>query len=107
MFPSGAVATGTRKLFLKTGRLSYSLRTDAFSSGSRSVRTSAIPAADAAKQRVHLPCEKIRQGYEVHFAIPKNTARQRSTSTSVLASMCPKVAPTLLRFTVMILSTMI
>lgn len=43
----------------------------------------------------------------IHFAIPKNTAKQRSTCTNVSASTCPKAAPTLLRFTVMALSTMI
>ena len=40
-----------------------------------------------------------------YFAIPKNTARQRSTSTSASASMRPKDLPTLSRLTVMALST--
>jgi len=41
-----------------------------------------------------------------YFAIPKNTARQRSTSSRVSAPMRPKTGPSLSRLTVMALSTM-
>lgn len=41
----------------------------------------------------------------VYFAIPRNTAKQRSTSTKAFASMRPKAGPSLSRFTVTALST--
>lgn len=42
----------------------------------------------------------------VYFAIPKNTAKHRSTTTSVSVSMRPKGGVSLSRRTVMVLSTM-
>ncbi len=40
-----------------------------------------------------------------YLAMPKNTAKQLSTSTDAFASMCPKAGPTFFRFMVMALST--
>lgn len=40
-----------------------------------------------------------------YLAMPKNTAKQRSTSTIASESMCPKAGPSLSRFIVIALST--
>ena len=92
MLPSGAVATGTRKLFPKTGRLSYSLRTDDFSSGSRSVRTSAIPAADAAEQRLHLPYKhSIRYMQRPSIPSPPQSFSRSSSAALTTTKTEPKL----------------
>ena len=57
------------------------------------------------ERRIHLIFMGANFLLMAYFAIPKNTARQRSTSINASASMRPKDGPILSRLTVMALST--
>lgn len=56
------------------------------------------------RQSVTGPPRPNHSKRRTHLAIPRNTARQRSTSTIASALIRPKAGPTLSRFTVMALS---